>query len=77
LDVRIDHNFGQSDTINGFYSHAKNDSSTPSVLGGVLEGGGGTTIQTVNFRVGKLYACVFSTLTNEFRLGYTKEDLSS
>ena len=77
LDVRIDHNFGQSDTINGFYSHAKNDSSTPSVLGGVLEGGGGTTIQTVNSASGS-YTHVFSpTLTNEFRLGYTKEDLSS
>lgn len=77
IDLRIDHNFGPKDIVNGFYSRQKTDSSTPSVLGGVLEGGGGTTIQTAWSASGS-YTHVFSdTLTNEFRLGYTKEYLNS
>ena len=47
------------------------------MLGGVLEGGGGTTVQT-SWSASGSYTHIFSpTLTNEFRLGYTKEYLNS
>ena len=77
IDLRIDHNFGQKDTVNGFYSRQKTDSYSPEVLGGVLEGGGGTTVQT-SWSASGSYTHIFNpTLTNEFRLGYTKEYLNS
>ncbi len=77
LDLRVDHNISSKDIINGFYSQQKTDNVTPDVLGGVLEGGGYTTIQNVHQASGS-YTHVFTpTLTNEFRLGYTKESLSS
>ncbi len=77
IDLRIDHNFGPKDILNGFYSRQKTDSFSPSVLGGDLEGGGGTTIQTAWSASGSYTHLFSNTLTNEFRFGYTKEYLTS
>lgn len=77
LDLRIDHNFGTKDILNGFYDQQKTDNVTPDVFGGVLQGGGYTTIQNVHSGSGSYTHVFTNTLTNEFRLGYTKESLSS
>ncbi len=77
IDLRIDHNFSPKDILNGFYSHQETDSATPSVLGGVLEGGGGPTDQTAWSASGSYTHLFSNTLTNEFRFGYTKEYLNS
>ena len=78
-DVRIDHNFSDRDTITGFYSWSKTDAFTPPFLPGALDGGyyDNGSVLNPHQSVNGSYTHVFGpTLTNEFRLGYGKQDRS-
>ena len=77
FDIRIDHNFSDRDSISGFYSYAKTDQFTPPFLPGDLDGSdyyNGNYLQP-HQSVSGSWTHVFSpTLTNEFRVGYGKQD---
>jgi hypothetical protein len=76
-DIRIDHNFSDKDILSGFYSWSKTDAFTPPFLPGALDGGYyyNGDVTNPHRSVNGSYTHVFSpTLTNEFRLGYGKQD---
>jgi len=78
-DIRIDHNFSDKDIISGFYSWSKTDAFTPPFLPGALDGAYYWNGDVLNPHqsVNGSYTHVFTpTLTNEFRLGYGKQDRS-